>query len=905
MKLPEIQQLAFQGSAQSTPFDPLKVPDPNIGVQAKLNSIGASIKNLQDSGKQQYAALEMSAKQAQDLYEFAPKALGTALKTGQDIRDRMAKQWAAEHAYKLDDKTLLDTVERNATANMDAVAREGSEELIPMRKEGVSYELTKQVAGAVGLRAKYLNQEHAKRLGVLFPEWIQEQLRTNDATVELEGYGKVRLNNRLDDPAVHKAKQDYLLRAAFGIDDITGNESIPLDIMTVHGMPRIREALSQQSQRYDRSWRSLTGENQRVDAKRAITEILADKRLSAAEKADKIAIQHNIIAATPPVSGDDTILGHADANKQVDGLIASLAANDPNLDVYRDYLNLPSGRLGPDGKPLINKKTGKPFTHAELDPQRAINLIARVQKEKTGAFTADLQTQQQALRKEVMAYHQDVTENPGRYSFADISAKSREFEQRGEGLFMTPAQYGLTALSQARFRYSKGAQALQQERQDLLDDLDMGRGSTTHEYFQTPLGQADTELFNRAKQQEQDHLAPWAKDLKKTLFADFGGATQTQQNVNGDLVKNHVQAMATIEYKKAREEAAVRIRNGEDETLVVNQVSAKYAAEFRKAIAPGSGHLYEGDNKGTFPRFGKSLEQGAESNTTYKQIDPALNAVKQLSSGFVGPGGPAAVSVHALFHQQPDLVMNKEMTAANYSNMLATGAAAPIFDIYAKQINKAAGTTVYKSGMDLLFALQRSYEPGISGAALEQTVNQMNQLTGENKRFAQRYANGQYANPGGVYLRTDTPVYPGRPPVASTIAAVGTQKTYTTEQRSFANRVYELAKRNGASHPEVAAAIASLETGFGKTQADNNVFNLRAVGGGFEKFATLEDAVKRFIKLWDKNHSGFRNLESFDDPNEAFAAIVNAYAPEADQNNPAAYKQFVADFIKSQGYLLQ
>ena len=905
MKLPEIQQLAFQGSAQSTPFDPLKVPDPNPGIQANLNTIAASFKNLQDSGKQQYAALEMQAKQAQQLYEFMPKALGTALRTSQDIRDRMAKQWAAEHAYKLTDKTLIDTVERNATANIDAVAREGSEELIPMRKEGVSYELTNQVAGAVGLRAKYLNQEHAKRLGVLLPEWIQEQLRTNDAVVELEGYGKRRLNDRLDDPAVYRAKQDFLLRAAFGIDDITGNESIPLEVMTVHGMPRIREALSQQSQRYNRSWRSVTGENQRVDAKRAITEILADKRLSAAEKAERITIQHNIIAATPPINGDDTITGHPDANRQIDGLLATIGANDPNFDVVRDYLNLPSGRLGSDGKPLIDKKTGKPFTHGGLDPERALRLVANVQKQKTGVFNSNLQTQQQALRREVMAYYQDVTENPGRYSFTDIGTKSKEFKDRGEGLFMSPAQYGLTALQQARFRYSKGAIALQQERQDLLDELDMGRGSTTHEYFQTPLGQADTELFNRAKQLEQDHLSPWAKDLKKALFAGIGQATSTQQNVNGDLVSTHVQAMATIEYKKAREEAAARIRNGEDETAVINSVSAKYVGDFTKAIQPGSGHLYEGDNKGTFARFGKRLEESAESNSTYRQIEPAVNAVKQLSSGFIGPGGPAAVSIHALFHQQPDLIMNKEMTAANYSNMLSTGAAAPIFDIYAKQINKAAGTTVYKSGMDLLFALQRSYEPGVSGAALEQTVNQMNQLTGENKRFAERYANGQYANPGGVYLRTNTPVYPGRPPVVSAIAT-GKVKTYTTQQRQFANTVYELAKRHGARHPEVAAAIASLETGFGRVQKDNNVFNLRAVGGGFEKFATLEDAVKRYIKLWDKNYRGYRNLESFDDPNEAFAAIVNAYAPRGDgENDPEAYKQFVADFIKSQGYLLQ
>jgi len=47
-----------------------------------------------------------------------------------------------------------------------------------------------------------------------------------------------------------------------------------------------------------------------------------------------------------------------------------------------------------------------------------------------------------------------------------------------------------------------------------------------------------------------------------------------------------------------------------------------------------------------------------------------------------------------------------------------------------------------------------------------------------------------------------------------------------------------------------------------------------------------------------------KGIFSFD-PNEAFAAIVNAYAPAADNNNPAAYKQFVADFIKSKAYSLK
>ena len=127
--------------------------------------------------------------------------------------------------------------------------------------------------------------------------------------------------------------------------------------------------------------------------------------------------------------------------------------------------------------------------------------------------------------------------------------------------------------------------------------------------------------------------------------------------------------------------------------------------------------------------------------------------------------------------------------------------------------------------------------------------------------------------------------------------------TGTQDQRDYAGDIYEMAVAAGAKHPEVAAAIASLETGWGKSESGNNPFNMRGLDGNFLEFASREDAVKEFVRLWDKNHSGFMNLEAYDDPNEAFAAIVDAYAPASDGNNPEKYKQFVANFIEGQMYL--
>ena len=142
---------------------------------------------------------------------------------------------------------------------------------------------------------------------------------------------------------------------------------------------------------------------------------------------------------------------------------------------------------------------------------------------------------------------------------------------------------------------------------------------------------------------------------------------------------------------------------------------------------------------------------------------------------------------------------------------------------------------------------------------------------------------------------------PGSPNAgpASDSPATGNPMATDAEQQDYAGEIYEMAKAAGAKHPEVAAAISAMETGWGKHEKGNNPFNMRNADGSFMQFETREDAVKEFVRLWDKNHSGYMNLEAYEDPNEAFAAIVNSYAPASDGNDPENYKQFVADFIAS------
>ena len=136
---------------------------------------------------------------------------------------------------------------------------------------------------------------------------------------------------------------------------------------------------------------------------------------------------------------------------------------------------------------------------------------------------------------------------------------------------------------------------------------------------------------------------------------------------------------------------------------------------------------------------------------------------------------------------------------------------------------------------------------------------------------------------------------------ASSSGATKTGAAFSTSagQDKFVTEIYNAAQQSGAKHPIIAAAIASLETGFGKNEYDNAPFNQRNPDGSFKKYNSRAEAAADFVKLWDKSHGGYKNLDQYDDPLEAFKAIVHAYAPASDGNNPDSYIQFVSNFIST------
>jgi hypothetical protein len=380
------------------------------------------------------------------------------------------------------------------------------------------------------------------------------------------------------------------------------------------------------------------------------------------------------------------------------------------------------------------------------------------------------------------------------------------------------------------------------------------------------------------------------KDSKKALDKLVSGTTEIGNIKAGSSEELRMRAYLhsqletrTAQYEQALGFEGARLKAGkelEDEYNANYRNNVEGNKFFRKVTTSGVSYPY-------LPKGNVSAAESVRTEIADLRATSIVNGLDQAIANYFKDNPERLAYIKNNYDKPTFQPTPQELALKGFGNGM------PLHTVYNKGFESSGDSTVLKS------PLQSNGKDMVLTPAQLKIIN--DPLSGPQARLA---VVRSVLNP--TSFQDPGTMRPGSPIAqSSSSVAVGQTQSYTGSQKQFANTVYELAKKHGARHPEVAAAIASLETGYGRVQKDNNVFNLRAVGGGFEKFATLEDAVKRYIQLWDKNHSGYRNLESFADPNEAFAAIVNAYAPAADNNNPAAYKQFVADFIKSKAYSLK
>lgn len=128
-------------------------------------------------------------------------------------------------------------------------------------------------------------------------------------------------------------------------------------------------------------------------------------------------------------------------------------------------------------------------------------------------------------------------------------------------------------------------------------------------------------------------------------------------------------------------------------------------------------------------------------------------------------------------------------------------------------------------------------------------------------------------------------------------AANGGMVGYDKNQIQSYVRMYNMAKKSGATFPQLTAAMAMHETGWMKNVAGNNPFNQRDTDGKFKSYKNLQDSVNHWVRLWDRKRPGMKNIAEYKDPNSAFSGIVNSYAPPS-ENDPNAYKKSVARIMR-------
>ena len=447
MKLPEITQIAFEGSAQASPFQPVEIPDPNPRLQANLSTIAQSFSNIQTSGVQQYKAQELQAKQMEQLYEFAPKAIQTIYNIQDEAREASAKAFAAQALLDADPAKLKEALSAQAEQNRqlspeeerqrDAlIAKEGRE----ISKEPNNSELASLFVGAVGKRKKHIDIGLAKLMGTVLPEWVQEQRKSNSGKMYLPQLGiSVTINDKNLPPTTAEMVRQQLMKSAMGIDDISGNDSMDLGIFAEHAIPLVRQNMLQIKQREDKSWRSTNGHNQRMDLLRKYRNDLGQE-MTPEERGKTFSTFITAMAATYPISGEDRGIGEAVALSEYEKSIddAVLAGETFNVEAYGEII------VGPKGEKLKDYNAGH-FNRVK----------ASVITKETQAFTNKLASRQASVKNQVLSYIQHIKENEGEITFEQGAAQVKFLSEQAAAAGLTPAQAGIDQIQGQLLMYGK------------------------------------------------------------------------------------------------------------------------------------------------------------------------------------------------------------------------------------------------------------------------------------------------------------------------------------------------------------------------------------------------------------------------------------------------------------------
>jgi hypothetical protein len=139
-----------------------------------------------------------------------------------------------------------------------------------------------------------------------------------------------------------------------------------------------------------------------------------------------------------------------------------------------------------------------------------------------------------------------------------------------------------------------------------------------------------------------------------------------------------------------------------------------------------------------------------------------------------------------------------------------------------------------------------------------------------------------------------------------------------SEKQAFST-IYELAKKNNASMPELVAGMAMHESGYLRSplaKEYNNPFGQTGSGTKgsvvitgsdgkkrtFAVYNSLEDAVKVHVRDWNNDSKLGKGAGTYPSAVDGLKAILPTYAPTSDGNNHSNYIRSVSSILSTMGF---
>lgn len=734
MKLPEIQQFAFQGSTQGQPFAPLNLPDPNPRLQANLATIAANYSTMAKSGVQQYERQIESSKQMQQLYEFVPKFLQGATELAVDVQDTLAKQNVVRELRHLKPTELKERVNDYYNTKQQ-LERTGDDALSPEARKLAEEKLAEWsgfMIGSRGLTAKYRDVEIAKMLGTVLPEWANDQRINNSGKIFVQG-----TEYTINDPNLPESISDLIIEQliddALGVDEISGKTALPMEIIGKHTIPLLNQNVAQIKQRFHKRIRSTRGESQRRDLIRKFDTLVSDPDVSLKDLGKDFENIFRFGSATTPRSGENYGIGFNVFGKDVIESLVTARKAGKEFDI---------DRLGeavlPNGKLLKDHYSG--FYN---------ELSVKMKDAETSSFKTKLATAQAEVQQRILAFNSDLVNNPGRYSTDDVARFTAFMAPKVINAGMTMQSSGLLNLRSTVLRFGAGADERAPMIQSAIDAFTDNTLREDHPLYADELGRTHW-TYEFAKKNSKEQNTPEHDAIKETVQGLVGEGMSSAKTLYGDILGTGKQMtewyMRSIQPQLKYDLAALGPdATPEQKAGIITKYTKQAKDEIPAAFRAKSGHLFElNAEKRPFRWESRPEAQNTATDQLYSSLSHLTDVAKN--------GG----NLYKELHNNPSSFAANDQILAVLPKLQSGQPLPAEYTLAAKHLNKAAGKEVFKNGMHIYGTLLRSVDPDLyKSSNFEQLARQYEQLPSPAQRYLDRHLSGEYVNWKSQLARSD------------------------------------------------------------------------------------------------------------------------------------------------------